>query len=119
MSFTKYVKSLAADTNCPSWVKPLDRLVAQLVFKRYGRRIAARTKTFADSDYAKYLRSPHWVQFRMAVMVLSGGKCCRCGDVADHVHHLTYVRRGRERLEDVEPLCERCHADEHGKAVAS
>jgi hypothetical protein len=29
------------------------------------------------------------------------------------VHHLTYVRLGREKMKDLRILCKGCHANEH------
>jgi 5-methylcytosine-specific restriction endonuclease McrA len=116
MKFTQLLNALARQNGKPDWVKPFDPVAALLTVRRYGRRAESRKSSLPDSKYAAYLITPHWKQFRMAVLVLSGGQCCRCGDVADHVHHLHYKTVGREALADVEPLCERCHEDEHGKA---
>ena len=113
MKFTKYIELLARQERSPKWVKPFDAVAALLTVRRYGRRIESRTSSLPDSKYAAYLLTPHWQRFRMAVFVLAGGQCCRCGGVADHVHHRTYQRVGRERLEDVEPLCAECHKSEH------
>jgi len=114
MTFSDYLRSLTSARNLPKWVQPLDEMAAILTVKRYKQRMSNQRKPrAAESWYQKYLLSQHWRGFRMAVFVLAGGKCCRCGDVADHVHHLHYKTVGREALTDVEPLCERCHSEEH------
>jgi len=114
MKSTAYLRSLATAANAPKWVRPLDETAARLTIRRYQNRMnATQHRQRAETWYQRYLLSPHWFGFRMIVFVLCGGKCCRCGDVADHVHHRTYCRLGRERLEDVEPLCAECHKAEH------
>lgn len=41
--------------------------------------------------------------------------CERCHhNEADSVHHLTYERQGRERLEDLQHVCFPCHQYIHG-----
>ena len=118
MKFSEYINQLSADPNLPAWVRKVDEVAALLTVRRYGRRMESARPRYAATWYAKYLQSPHWTRFRIAVMVLSGGKCCRCGDVADHVHHLHYKSIGQEALCDVEPLCEACHTKEHQECKA-
>lgn len=114
MTFTEYLRSLTNSGSVPKWVQPFDEVAALLTVKRYKNRMDNRRNLRrAETWYQKYLLTPHWRGFRMAVFVLAGGKCCRCGDVADHVHHLHYKSVGREKLCDVEPLCEACHTREH------
>jgi len=72
-----------------------------------------------DGKYAAYLASPRWRAFRLFVLCLARGRCAVCGDPATQVHHLTYERRGNERIGDVEPVCDVCHQAEHGGPVLS
>lgn len=61
------------------------------------------------AEYAEYLRSPHWRQFRKSAEKHLP-KVCPCGARRGlHLHHMTYERLGRERLEDVAWLCGDCH----------
>jgi len=70
--------------------------------------------------YAKYLCSPEWWAKRNAVIARASGKCEKCGNTARHVHHLTYIRKYHERLEDLTALCEECHESIHNpKPIAS
>jgi 5-methylcytosine-specific restriction endonuclease McrA len=79
--------------------KPLDKLA----------------KSHGYKNYFDYLRSPHWRETRFKVLKKSGFKCGRCGSRGKlNVHHLTYLRFGRERISDLEVLCERCHRKVHG-----
>lgn len=61
--------------------------------------------------YAAYLCSHEWAVRRSAARKRSGGKCERCkqGD-AKHCHHLTYIRKYNELLEDLWDVCPGCHA---------
>lgn len=64
--------------------------------------------------YQAYLCSPEWWQRRDAVMERAGGRCEKCHyATADHVHHLTYIRKYHERLEDLIAICEECHTAIH------
>jgi len=63
--------------------------------------------------YQRYLCSPEWNALRNAVMDRSCGKCEKCGLQARHVHHLTYIRKYREHLSDLQALCEQCHEAIH------
>ena len=66
-------------------------------------------------NYLEYLLSPEWQAKRAERLKLDNYKCTVCGqeDFLE-VHHLTYVRLGRERMEDLRTLCEDCHEDGHG-----
>jgi hypothetical protein len=59
--------------------------------------------------YQKYLCSPEWWAKRNAVMERANYCCEDCGREARHVHHLTYIRKFNERLDDLKALCETCH----------
>jgi len=71
------------------------------------------------TEYAKYLQSPQWQARRKLAIEEAGSQCERCNlprwlaeltyDQDLHVHHLTYANKGRERTEDLEVLCRRCH----------
>lgn len=65
--------------------------------------------------YRSYLLSKYWQAVRQAVLSRAGYRCAWCS-AKDHldVHHLTYARRGYERLADLMVLCRTCHAAEHG-----
>lgn len=65
--------------------------------------------------YQAYLCSEEWGKLRLAVRLLSHGKCERCGlGAVEHTHHLTYIRRFKEELRDLVGLCEPCHNIVHG-----
>ncbi len=66
--------------------------------------------------YDGYLHSDEWRAKRRRVLRRAGGICERCGRAkAAHVHHLTYARVGRERIEDLVGLCWPCHQAQHAK----
>lgn len=67
-------------------------------------------------DYQRYLASREWAVRREVVRARSGGRCERCiRRPMNAVHHLTYERIGRESLEDLQAICNVCHAFLSGK----
>jgi 5-methylcytosine-specific restriction endonuclease McrA len=66
--------------------------------------------------YAAYLQSPYWrLHARRQALHRAGHRCQDCGfPRALEVHHLTYVRLGCERPEDLLALCAECHGNRHG-----
>jgi hypothetical protein len=65
----------------------------------------------APLDYQAYLASPHWQRFKLAFREQRPWRC-GCGATRE-LHHVTYDRLGHERLDDVVPLCPRCHRMAH------
>lgn len=66
--------------------------------------------------YQQYLCSREWGLLREQVRQRCGGVCERCKSAPmSHVHHLTYIRKYAEHLEDLRGLCEPCHEFTHGK----
>lgn len=67
--------------------------------------------------YAEYLSSGHWANLRRAVFERDRYRCVRCSSTQFiQAHHLRY--RGaptNSRIEDLETLCDCCHAKIHGK----
>jgi 5-methylcytosine-specific restriction endonuclease McrA len=121
LNYQECIRVLLDDTERPSWVRQYDSTVFELIRIRYQRRAAAKAIRNPSSDYDRYLLGQHWQILRVAVMMLSGGQCVKCRDVADDVHHLRYKDEHgrtiwfRERLKDLEPLCRQCHAKEHNR----
>lgn len=68
----------------------------------------------AKARYAAYLKSPHWKSVKARYWASKRPKCCIvCGDPNFELHHRTYQRVGRERLDDLMPLCRTHHAKAH------
>lgn len=62
-------------------------------------------------QWARYMASPQWECLTASVRARANHLCERCqGAPIDEVHHLTYRRRFRERLTDLQGLCNPCHA---------
>lgn len=76
----------------------------------------AKRKAYREpsGEYAAYLKSDHWKNFRLEVLAFWGGRCAICRDIAKDVHHNTYQRIGAERMTDAIPLCRPCHKRVHG-----
>lgn len=74
-------------------------------------------KRLAAMPYSDYLRTAHWQRTRAAAIDLYGSSCVLCGGIPVDVHHRTYERRGRERLDDLIVLCHACHTRHHDEAA--
>lgn len=76
------------------------------------------SRSIGYMTYDDYLWSQHWRTFRARALRAYGERCGTCGSMtALDVHHLTYVRLGREMLSDVTVLCRRCHGARHGRGM--
>lgn len=66
------------------------------------------------SRYGAYIASDRWAARRERYFASHPRKCAVCGSKASlELHHLSYERLGRERDDDLAPLCHRCHAAVH------
>lgn len=55
-----------------------------------------------------------WRALRQQVLDRAGGRCERCGGIADDAHHVVArVDGGPDSLANVVALCSGCHAEEH------
>lgn len=66
--------------------------------------------------YSEYLNTAHWRSVRERAFEYWGKSCASCNKtgVRLDMHHLTYVRVGRENIYmDLCPLCRDCHISEH------
>lgn len=80
---------------------------------------------FDSTDYTKmpyreYLYTKHWKVTREAKLHAVSHRCQVCNSPKSlNVHHRTYERLGREKLEDLTVLCKECHElfHEHRKLV--
>ncbi len=64
--------------------------------------------------WREYIDSPEWSAKRGQYKSSRSWVCFACGEKEQlHLHHLTYERLGSERLDDLIPLCQPCHAAAH------
>lgn len=60
--------------------------------------------------YAEYMKSNLWRRFRSWALEFYGRRCDLCGAESQlEVHHWTYARMAKERIEDVGVYCRSCH----------
>lgn len=72
-----------------------------------------------EEKYQLYLNSREWGVLRAGVRERSQGICERCHrHPMSHTHHLTYIRKYHERIEDLQGLCVDCHEFIHGRGNA-
>ena len=62
------------------------------------------------TKHNKVLVSKRWQKIRQEVFRAYGKSCMSCkGTENIHVYHLHYSTLGKERVEDLIPLCSKCH----------
>ncbi|EKD99363.1 MAG: DnaB domain protein helicase protein [uncultured bacterium] len=67
-------------------------------------------------EYSEYLKTEHWIHFRMEAKRWANYACQICNKDFDiDVHHKTYGNLGRETFRDVVVLCRECHHKHHEK----
>jgi 5-methylcytosine-specific restriction endonuclease McrA len=73
------------------------------------------------SYYRWVLKSRRWRKLRRLAYERSHGRCVRCGRRKSlgvlQLHHKTYKKLGKERLSEVELLCDDCHRVQHHLAA--
>lgn len=67
--------------------------------------------------YRAHLASPFWKALKARVFARDNGLCRECGEPATDAAHLTYVRFGHERDEDVAANCSRCNQAERVRRI--
>lgn len=98
------------------WRSELAKRTADIAARLPQRTIEFHTGSFDDLSYKKYLQTGHWRKMRAAALEASDGRCALdTTHPAEHVHHRTYERLGRERLDDLIVLCASCHSTFHNR----
>lgn len=93
---------------------------AKLRTKSAQRSRWFRQKRKWRKKYNLYLRSDEWKEKREERLKLCNGMCEFCHVApAAHVHHVTYARVFKERIEDLRGICLDCHGKEHGRKFKS
>lgn len=68
-------------------------------------------------EYRRRLASAEWKRLRDQKLAEVQFRCEKCGisqwSKPLEVHHLTYITLGRERLSDLQVLCDDCHRSLH------
>jgi 5-methylcytosine-specific restriction endonuclease McrA len=68
-----------------------------------------------NAEYQTYLNSEKWKAKRREVLKRANYLCERCKEAqATQIHHKTYDRIFRERLNDLQAVCGPCHMEIHG-----
>ena len=81
-----------------------------------------KMKKLRRMSHNEYLKTQHWELARSATLKRDENRCADCGISVEEepleVHHITYIRRGKERLEDLTTLCQDCHEERHYVSTA-
>lgn len=83
------------------------------VYADYASRDATLLR-LGFSSYEAYLQSDLWKRIRSSAYMVHGRVCMMCGDGAEVVHHINYteaVLAGKGDLDQLVPLCNKCHTD--------
>jgi hypothetical protein len=73
-----------------------------------------KVKPLGYPSYSAYLNSDHWHYVRARYLMSDRPQACvSCGKPHTLLHHLTYDNLGKERLNDLIPMCHRCHRNAH------
>jgi DNA-directed RNA polymerase subunit RPC12/RpoP len=68
------------------------------------------------NDYDSYIASHEWEAKARDAKRKAGNRCQECGSRRKiQAHHKHYKTLYKERSNDIEVLCDRCHARRHGK----
>ena len=76
----------------------------------------SKKKEISDhkKKYLAYINSKEWLDIRIEIHHIRGGKCERCESTYNlQVHHITYKNLFNEEPSDLELLCSGCHIAEH------
>ena len=85
---------------------------AAIPFLIFELRRRSRKKWYNE----EYLNSEAWRRKRALVLKRDNWKCVYCGAKATRVHHKQYAKNiGREPIEWLEAVCDRCHEKAHAK----
>jgi len=73
------------------------------------------SKEWIRKNYRAYLKTKHWKNLRLRYKRSKlPWKCYVCGSTERlQLHHRSYRRVGRERLQDLIPMCRACHSEIH------
>jgi 5-methylcytosine-specific restriction endonuclease McrA len=77
----------------------------------------AKTLKKTSRNMSEYWRTEEWAKIKADLITIHGEACCHCGRKTKSlaVHHLNYKNFGSEEPDDLILVCNRCHADLHGK----
>jgi primosomal protein N'' len=80
-------------------------------------RIQKQVQKLKEMPYTDYLKTSHWLNLKKKAIKKAKNKCQKCSKsgVTLHVHHLTYERRGEEKMSDLLVVCKPCHEAIHGR----
>lgn len=102
-------------SRCGSWNKIIkcNKYLDNVYCKKCGK-ILIKGKYGGKSDYDEYLKTEHWKITKRLTLEHYKNVCAVCGtDKKLNVHHITYENKGKEKLEDLQILCERHHKETH------
>ena len=108
---------------CLREVDPQGRWVLEFILADYWEDFCRQFAEDAGMVTDAIARFVEWKKFREIIFSERGRICEKCGnndtDTVFDLHHLTYVRFGKEFREDVQIVCRDCHEEIHEKRIAT
>lgn len=87
------------------------RFSAEVIAERLARIVDLK-----EMPYDDFLQTSEWKDRAEQAKTTYGGRCALSDShPAEHAHHRTYERRGRELPSDIVPLCADCHRKFHNR----
>lgn len=115
VNYKKIVDSLFVDILFPG--NPADPTINEKWKAKFKRDEIEQLKKM---PYNNYLQSEHWRITRTKALLKYGERCLFCGSSKSlNVHHITYKRRGYERISDLSVICNSCHTRHHNNKKSS
>lgn len=124
----KHSKLISYYINVNDLQRPIELTWQQYIIQLYEKGLLPdpvrrekkeKDKTARDERYQKYQRylsSPEWMKIRSEAIKHWGSKCVLCCSISGlQGHHRTYVNLYNETVDDIVPLCIKCHKKHHSK----
>lgn len=87
-----------------------------VTLKNTGSKEKQPAMFMSAEEKATYLRSSKWKILKQATLSRDNYCCVTCLSSKNlHIHHITYIRLGREKKSDLVTLCAECHKNLHDK----
>ena len=83
--------------------------VTDFEIKIKSKSTKSKPKKRKWKTYSQYLNSKVWNRKRKKALKMYDYKCFHCLEPAENVHHSEYREWGKEKPEDLIPVCKKCH----------
>jgi len=92
-------------------------LIRSKPIQKLKKKKRKQVKKYKYTEYQEYLRSEHWKKRRKEYWKTHKSYCFCCNGYATELHHNNYSRLGKEKDEDLVPICRNCHEECHNLII--